>query len=714
MLFWIVFATVAATAAPFRRPSLCMSYLSDEIQRYKDMITTASPPPSDFKTMDSPPSFVNIPLKSYGSLVHDIEGKQVDRLYINKDMTQVFVEEGLKPFLDNEPLQGKEVFRTDIQPLFAPPLIDAANRNQVDMVILQDPTPLGGAMVADGLRSLGNFAGGVFELTLFATLFASLLRSFFMKNGSNFPTGSGSNGFMGMPSMQAGHLLAQKPNVSLDSWAGSPEVFRECTEIVSFLRNSSIYAAAGAEIPKGVLLEGPPGTGKTMLAKAIATEANASFISLSASEFVEMFVGLGALKVRNLFAEARKQTPCIIFIDEIDAVGRQRGSSMGGNDEREQTLNQLLFEMDGFGDNKGIIVLAATNRRDILDAALLRPGRFDRIVAVPLPDRESRKAIFRRFLQGRSLANADPPKTLPVGKAQEVLEDAEPCSNTPDFDEVVGTLAEETAGLSGAQIKNVVNEAAILAARQGRTVLDPSDLLQSIEKLQVGIAKEVDTRSEATQLRVAVHEMGHAFIAALFPEYFVLKKATIQATYTGAGGYTLFSPRSELSEGGLYTRDILQKQLVIAMGGKAAEMVVYGFDHVSTGASNDLKQANSLARKMVGNFGMGYALETYYNEESDSESMPFLGRTLGSGSKASQATKEQFDREVSDLVQASYEEAVILIEDKKPLFETLVRMLEGSRTLSGTFIAECLSYAKEEEDGVFETKSLFSDPLYGK
>jgi cell division protease FtsH len=399
-----------------------------------------------------------------------------------------------------------------------------------------------------------------------------------------------------------------------------------------------------------------------------------------------------------------------------------------GNDEREQTLNQLLFEMDGFANNKGVIVLAATNRRDVLDAALLRPGRFDRIVNVPLPDQESRKAIFRRFLQGRSLANADPLKTVPeaqrpqkpkatleakrppcgeegcgVGKAQEVLEDAEPCSNTPDFDEVVGTLAEETAGLSGAQIKNVVNEAAILAARQGRTELDKSDLLQSIEKLLVGIAKEVDTRSDKTLLRVAVHEMGHAFIAALFPEYFVLKKATIQNTYSGAGGYTLFSARPELSEGGLYTRDMLQKQLVIALGGKAAETVVYGFDHVSTGASNDLKQANSLAKKMVGNFGMGAVLETYYNEETDSESTPFLGRSLASGYKASQATKEQFDREVMDLVQASYEEAVLLIEDKKPLFETLVRMLEGSRTLSGAFIADCLKVAKEEEEeGIFD------------
>jgi cell division protease FtsH len=623
--------------------------------------------------------------------------------------------------LGEEPPHGHEVFRTDIHPLLATPLIDAANRNHVDTVILQDPTPLGGAMVADGLKMLGNVAGGVFELTLFATLFASLLRSFFMRNGSNFPTGGQGGNFMGMPSMQAGQLLAQKPNVSLADWAGSPEVLRECTEIVSFLRNASTYVAAGAEVPKGILLEGPPGTGKTLIAKAIATEANASFISLSASEFVEMYVGLGALKVRNLFAEARKQTPCIIFIDEIDAVGRQRGAGINmGNDEREQTLNQLLFEMDGFANNKGVIVLAATNRRDVLDAALLRPGRFDRIVNVPLPDQESRKAIFRRFLQGRSLANADPQKTLPeaqrpqkpkatleakrppcgeegcgVGKAQ--TEDAEPFSNTPEFDEVVGTLAEETAGLSGAQIKNVVNEAAILAARQGRTELDKSDLLQSIEKLLVGIAKEVDTRSDRTLLRVAVHEMGHAFIAALFPEYFVLKKATIQNTYSGAGGYTLFSARPELSEGGLYTRDMLQKQLVIALGGKAAETVVYGFDHVSTGASNDLKQANSLAKKMVGNFGMGAVLETYYNEETD-ESTPFLGRSLASGSKASQATKEQFDREVMDLVQASYEEAVLLIEDKKPLFETLVRMLEGSRTLSGAFIAECLSHAKEEED----------------
>jgi len=571
--------------------------------------------------------------KSYGSLMHDMEAKQVDTLFINKQLTQVFVKEGELEFV------------SDIHPLLVGPLVDKATRNGVDM-ILQDPTPFNG-----WLQEAGSIASSAFQLTLFTSLFITLFRMF-----GKGPTGGMSNGFMGLPNMRAGQTLERNkggsPNVTFADWAGSPEVLRECTEIVSFVRNASLYEAVGAEVPRGILLEGPPGTGKTLIAKAIATEANASFVSLSASEFVEMYVGLGALKVRNLFAEARALKPCIVFIDEIDAVGRKRGSGSmpGSNDEREQTLNQLLYEMDGFQSNEGVFVLAATNRRDILDAALLRPGRFDRIVNVPLPDRASRRLIFRRYLQEKK------------SFSDLFLQGTK----------LLDVLAEETDGLSGAQIKNVVNEAAILAARQGRSALLPTDLEKALEKALVGVVKEQDERGTAVLERVAIHEIGHAFLAALFPKYFELKKTTLDSTYGGAGGYTLFGTKPEWTEGGLYTRDLLQKRLVVLLGGKAAETVFYGFDHVSVGASQDLKQANALARQMVETFGMGPSLETFSSG--------------GDEIRQSEATKEQVDREVQMLVQLSYEEAVERLQLFKEKWVNLAVKLQEERMLTGDVV----------------------------
>ena len=295
----------------------------------------------------------------------------------------------------------------------------------------------------------------------------------------------------------------QKANISLSSWAGSPEIFEECFEVVSYLKNSTLYKNAGAEIPRGILLEGPPGTGKTLIAKAIASESDANFISISASEFVEIFVGVGAAKVRNLFEQARKNTPCIIFIDEIDAVGRQRGAGVNmGNDEREQTLNQLLAEMDGFAQNQDILVIAATNRKDVLDAALLRPGRFDRIINVPLPDRNSRKSILNVHLKNKQI------------------------NETLNLD----LLSEMSSGFSGAQLKNLVNEAAIYAARSGKTIISQENIEEALEKIVVGIIRKIDTRNDDVLQRVAIHEMGHGFLASLFDEYFQLKKITIQST----------------------------------------------------------------------------------------------------------------------------------------------------------------------------------------
>ena len=274
----------------------------------------------------------------------------------------------------------------------------------------------------------------------------------------------------------------QKANISLSSFAGSPEIFQECTEVVSYLKNSTIYKNAGAEIPKGILLEGPPGTGKTLLAKAIASEAGANFISITASEFVEVFVGVGASKIRKLFENARNNKPCIIFIDEIDAVGRQRGAGINmANDEREQTLNQLLAEMDGFGDNEGILVIAATNRKDVLDSALLRPGRFDRLITVPLPDRDSRRQILNVHTKNKVFSK----------------------------DVNLDLVAELTTGFSGAQLKNLMNEAAIYAARKGNTIINEIDIMNALDKLIIGLIKNNDTRDHVAKRRIAIHEVGH-------------------------------------------------------------------------------------------------------------------------------------------------------------------------------------------------------------
>ena len=430
------------------------------------------------------------------------------------------------------------------------------------------------------------------------------------------------------------------PNISLNSWAGSPEVLEECREVVSYLDNKTAYKQTGAEMPRGILLEGPPGTGKTLLAKGIASETKSNFVSVSGAEFVEIFVGVGAARVRDLFKNARNKAPCVIFIDEIDAVGKQRGGQITTNDEREQTLNQILYEMDGFNNNEGLLVLAATNRKDILDKALLRPGRFDRIIKVPLPDRYSRGKILDYYFSQKPM---------------------EPRVDTT-------SLAEITDGFSGAELKNLVNEAAILAARQNRTVIRESDLFSAFEKSIVGLIRNKNDASLTTKLRVAIHESGHAILSMQYPQYFELQKVSIQATYNGAGGYTIFTEKPDIKEGGLYTRDILKKRLVIMLGGKAAENLYYGRDFVSLGAVQDLKQANQLAQKMVGNFGMGDTLEVFYNENIDET---VFGRT----DKYSEYTKHAIDKETLDLVAEAYNESKLILSQKKDLMIDMAELL---------------------------------------
>jgi cell division protease FtsH len=451
------------------------------------------------------------------------------------------------------------------------------------------------------------------------------------------------------PSFQKEETKFVKPNVSLASWAGSPEVIEECKEVISYIEKKELYKEIGADMPKGILLEGPPGTGKTLLAKAIATETNSTFISMSGSEFVELFVGMGAARVRELFDTARENRPSIIFIDEIDAVGRQRGAGINmANDEREQTLNQLLYEMDGFNNNEDIVVMAATNRKDVLDQALLRPGRFDRIIRVPVPDKSSREKILDYYIKDKK---TDKP-----------------------FD--IEAIAELTDGFSGAQLKNLINEAAILSARNNQTTIQEKYIFESFEKLIVGLIRNNAKVPDVTKTRVAIHESGHAILSILFNNYFDFQKASIQPTYNGAGGYTIFSEKPEIKEGGLYTKDIFKKRLIVTLGGKAAESIFYGDDNVSLGANEDLNQANKLARRMIGNFGMGNKLEVFFNDNIGDETNPFLGRSLGVGDKYSQYTKVIMDKESLQLVNEAYKEAKYILNnyyDKLVEFSELLK-----------------------------------------
>jgi len=587
---------------------------------------------------------------TYNSLISKIKKHDIDKVFITNKLDNVISED-----INSEGDIMTDYSITKINQAVVKSIVDESINNNVETYFLQEPQLSGFDIVANNLFI---FAGNYVIPFLMLSFIISLFR-----NQANT-----SGGFPGMPMMpgkkdiDADKINMIKANISLSSFAGSPEIFEECTEVVSYLKNDTIYKQAGAEIPRGILLEGPPGTGKTLLAKAIASEAEANFISIAASEFVELFVGMGAAKIRALFKRARENKPCILFIDEIDAVGRQRGAGINmANDEREQTLNQLLAEMDGFADNDGLLIIAATNRKDVLDSALLRPGRFDRIILVPLPDRESRKEIFKVHSRNKKL------------------------SPSINFE----LISELTNGFSGAQIKNLLNEAAIFASRKGEIVIQEIDLLDALDKLIVGLSKRTDNRSDDSKKRVAIHETGHALLVALYDEYFDLKKVTMQSTYNGAGGYTLFNEYENITDSGLYTKDLLKKRLVIGMGGKAAENIFYGDDFVSVGAVQDLKQTNSLAQRMIGNYGMGRELEVFFNENLDNGT-PFLGRSLGSSGKYSEKTKELLDKESLDLVNNAYTEAKQILIENKDKMNIMIEEMMKNYTLYGKDVKRIL------------------------
>ena len=446
----------------------------------------------------------------------------------------------------------------------------------------------------------------------------------------------------------------QSEKVTFEDVAGVEEAKEELSEIVEFLRDPKKFTRLGGRIPKGVLLMGPPGTGKTLLGRAIAGEAGVPFFSISGSDFVEMFVGVGASRVRDLFVQGKKNAPCIIFIDEIDAVGRHRGAGLGGgHDEREQTLNQLLVEMDGFESNEGVILIAATNRPDVLDPALLRPGRFDRQVVVSLPDIKGRELILKVHM-----------KRTPIG---------------PDVDPVV--LAKGTPGFSGADLENLVNEAALLAAKRNREKIMMVDFEESKDKVYMGLERKSKVISEEDKKTTAYHEGGHALAARFLPYTDTVNKITI-IPRGRAAGITWFLPE----ERDFKYKDQLQSELSVAFGGRAAEEIVFG--RISTGAANDIKQATELAQKMVRAWGMSSELGPLsYSKE---EEQIFLGREIAQHRDYSEETARKIDDEVSTLIRSSYNQAKKVLQENLDILHKLSELLLEKETVLGKELDELI------------------------
>lgn len=447
----------------------------------------------------------------------------------------------------------------------------------------------------------------------------------------------------------------EKDKVSFKDVAGAAESKQDLEEVVEFLKFPKKFASVGARIPKGVLLVGPPGTGKTMLARAVAGEANVPFFSISGSEFVEMFVGVGASRVRDLFAKAKKNAPCIIFVDEIDAVGRRRGSGMGGgHDEREQTLNQILVEMDGFEQGQNVIVLAATNRADVLDPALLRPGRFDRRVNISLPDRKDREAILKIHFTKKPLAKA------------------------VDLD----ALAAKTAGSSGADLANIANEAAIIAARNNHSQISQEDVTEAFEKVAIGPERKSKIMSDKEKELTAYHEAGHAVVGHVLPDSDVVHKVTI-IPRGGTGGVTWFIPPEDKSYHSVIEyKDILARML----GGRIAEEVIYGADRITTGAGNDLQKAAELARDMVVNQGMGKKLrdQVFHTDEG-----MMLDRLVHER-EYSDETAKVIDDEVENLITEAANRARTVIKANREKLEALKKRLLEKETVEADEVKELL------------------------
>ena len=494
---------------------------------------------------------------------------------------------------------------------------------------------------------LSGFLSIILPLIIFIGLGQYISRKFMDKAG-------GSNALsFGLGKSNAKIYVQSTEGISFDDVAGEDEAKESLAEIVDYLHNPKKYTEVGASMPKGVLLVGPPGTGKTMLAKAVAGESKVPFFSMSGSEFVEMFVGMGASKVRDLFKQAKEKAPCIVFIDEIDAIGKKRDGNFSGNDEREQTLNQLLTEMDGFEGNTGVIILAATNRPDVLDPALTRPGRFDRRVPVELPDLIGREAILK--VHSKKIKTAD----------------------DVDFH----TIARMAAGTSGAELANIINEAALRAVRNGRTTVQQADLEESIEVVIAGYQKKNAIMTDSEKKVVAYHEIGHALVAAMQTESAPVQKITIIPRTSGALGYTM---QVEQNDKVLMSKQELENKIATFAGGRAAEEVVFG--EITTGAANDIEQATKLARAMITRYGMSddfdmVAMETVNNK--------YLGGDTSL--ECAEETQREIDEKVVELVKTQHEKARRILQENRSKLDELAKVLYEKETITGKEFMEILN-----------------------
>lgn len=531
------------------------------------------------------------------------------------------------------------------------------------VLVVSDVNPVLEELETAGVKTIVRDVPGdnIFLTSILPALITvgGVLLIFMMMNAQNAQM-NGGNKMMNFGKSRARLSLAGDSKVTLKDVAGLKEEKEDLQEIVDFLRDPGKFTKVGARIPKGVLLEGPPGTGKTLLAKAIAGEANVPFFSISGSDFVEMFVGVGASRVRDLFEEAKKNAPCIVFIDEIDAVARRRGTGMGGgHDEREQTLNQMLVEMDGFAANAGIIVMAATNRVDILDPAILRPGRFDRKIAVGLPDVGGREAILQVHA-----------KNKPLGDNVDLKQ-----------------IAQTTAGFTGADLENLLNEAAIVAAKANRCFISQEDIKTAFVKVGIGTERKSRIISDKERKITAYHESGHAILFHVLPDVGPVYSVSIIPTGAGAAGYTMPLPERDDM---FMTKGRMLQEIMVSLGGRIAEEII--FDDITTGASSDIKKATQIAKKMVTRYGMSENVGVICYDDDDDE--VFIGRDLAHAKAHSELVSGEIDREIHRIIDECYAKALIL-ENSDVLHKSAQLLLKKEKISRAEFEA---LFEKQPED----------------